>query len=312
MTVRMKDIARDLGISVVTVSKVLNNHADIGEETRQRVLRRIRELNYRPNLAAQALATGRTSTIGLIVPDPSHPFFGDVAQALLRALRKMSYSLLISSSEEDPELERQEMEELLARKVDALVVASVQRNVESFRRIEENRTPYVLLDRQFTGLAANFVGVSDEAAGELATRHLMDAGCRRIAHIRGPRASGYEAMRKVLATDPRPDGVFCSSDPVAVGAMKAVLDAGLRIPEDVALIGCGNAHYADLLRVPLSSVDRNSVATGERAAQLALSLVRARDRVEPQSILLEPRLVVRASSARSGLRTASAPHSPGE
>ena len=107
--VRMKDIARDVGVSVVTVSKVLRNHSDISSETRDRVLKWMKELNYRPNLAARTLVTGRTYTIGLVVPDLVHPFFAEVAKGISQVLRKKGYSLLISSSEEDPELERSEI-----------------------------------------------------------------------------------------------------------------------------------------------------------------------------------------------------------
>jgi LacI family transcriptional regulator len=325
----MKDIARDLGVSVVTVSKVLRNHSDISEETREKVLRRMKELHYRPNLAARALVTGRTYSIGLVVPDLVHPFFGEVAKGISRVLRKKGYSLLISSSEEDPELEQQEIEQLLARRVDALIVASAQWTVESFRRIEEQKTPYVLIDRKFVGLQANFVGVDDEAAGAMATEHLIERGCRRVAHIRGPEIStaigrmdgykralalhgftplpgyivtgksgddrgdisGYEAMGQLLRLDPRPDGVFCYNDPTGMGALKAILDAGLRVPEDIAVVGCGNVLYSALLRVPLSSI-------GERSARLALSLVESKGTQRPKTVLLEPKLVLRESSAR--------------
>jgi LacI family transcriptional regulator len=336
MAVRMKDIARDLGVSVVTVSKVLRGHSDISPETRERVLRRMKELNYRPNLAARALVTGRTCMIGLVVPDLVHAFFAEVAKGLSRVLRKKGYSLVISSSEEDPELEQQEIDQLLARRVDALVIASTQWTVESFRRIEEQKTPYVLIDRRFVGLVANFVGVDDEQVGMLATEHLIQVGCQRIAHIRGPEistalgrlegyrralaqhrlsvlpgylvagktgddasdVSGYHAMRQLLRLEPRPDGVFCYNDPTAMGGLKAILEAGLRIPDDVAVIGCGNLKYAELLRVPLSSIDQDSTLIGERAAKLALSLVEAKSPVRPRTILLEPRLVARQSTAR--------------
>jgi len=147
----MKDIARDLGVSVVTVSKVLRNHSDIGEQTRQRVLKRIKDLNYQPNFAARALVTGRTYTVGLVVPDLVHPFFAQVAKGLSSALRKRGYSLILTSSEEDPELEAQEIVRLLARRLDAMVIASAQRTVESFRRIEEQKTPYVLVDGSSRG-----------------------------------------------------------------------------------------------------------------------------------------------------------------
>src|SRR5947208_3316125 len=124
MAVRLKDIAQDLNISVVTVSKVLRKHPDIGPATRQKVLKRMKELNYRPNLAARALVTGRTHAIGLIVPDLVHPFFGQVAKALSNSIRVKGYSLMLSSSDDDPALEEQEIEQMLARRVDVLVVAS--------------------------------------------------------------------------------------------------------------------------------------------------------------------------------------------
>jgi len=332
----MKDIARELGVSVVTVSKVLRHHHDIGEETRERVLKRIKELNYRPNLAARTLVTGRSFTVGLVVPDLVHPFFSEVAKGLSRELRKKGYSLLIASSEEDPELEQQEIEQLLARRVDAMIVASARDSQDALRYLEEQKTPYVLIDRQFAGFEANFVGVDDHAVGDLATTHLINIGCRRIAHIGGPvvstaigrlegyrkalarhgmscrpefviagrtgddagDVSGYEAMHNLLAQQPAPDGVFCYNDPVAMGAMKAILMAGRRIPEDIAVIGCGNVHYAGLLRVPLSSIDQDSDAIGDNAARLALSLVESKKAPAPTSILLDPKLIVRASTSK--------------
>jgi LacI family transcriptional regulator len=335
--VRMKDIAQDLGLSTVTISKALRGHPDISEKTRKRVLKRTEELNYQPNFAARALITGRTWTMGLVVPDLLHPFFAQVAKAISAGIRGHGYGLIITSSEEDPELEQQEIEQLLARRVDVIAIASAQRTEESFRRIEERKIPFILIDRKFAGLAANFVGVDDEAVGLLATRHLIDQGCRRIAHIRGPETStalgrlegfkhtlaehrrtplaehivsigssgddrgepgGYEAAKKLLGTNPRPDGIFCFNDPIALGAMRAILDAGLRIPEDIAVVGCGNVLYSDFLRVPLTSIDQDSSAIGRHAAELALSLVDAKSPARPRTELVSPRLVVRASTLR--------------
>jgi LacI family transcriptional regulator len=337
MPVRLKDIANDLGVSVVTVSKVLRNHPDIGEATRKRVLKRMKEMNYQPNLAARALITGQTWTMGLLVPDLLHPFFASIAQSLAPEIRSQGYSLLISSSEEDAELEEREIEHLLARRVDCLLIASAQRKVESFRRIEAQKTPYILLDRQFLGLAANFVGVDDRAVGLLATRHLVEQGCRSIAHIRGPEVStalgrlegyrqalneagmhgiaghvvslgssgdhrgelgGYEAAKRLLAGKKRPDGIFCFNDPSALGAMRAILEAGLRVPEEIAVVGCGNLSYSDFLRVPLSSVDQGSDAIGRKAAAMALLVAREKPVTPPKCELIEPHLVIRASSLR--------------
>ena len=333
----MKDIARDLGVSVVTVSKVLRNHKDIGEETRKRVLRRAKELNYRPNMAARALTTGRTYIAGLIVPDLLHPFFAQVAKALSAALRQHGYGLLLSSSEEDPELERQEIEQMLARRVDVILIASVQETARSLRPIKAHQTPYVLIDRCFAGCAADFVGTDDVAVGLLAANHLIEQGCTRIAHIGGPAVStaadrlqgyrqalaeaglaappghviairsgddrgdrhGYAATRRLLATSPRPDAIFCFNDPVALGAMQAVLESGLRIPEDVAIVGCGNISYSAFLRVPLSTVDQGSAAIGAEAARHALALLKTGKPDRPASTIVPARLIVRASSLRN-------------
>ncbi len=338
MAVRLKDIAQDLGLSVVTVSKVLRDHPDIGEETRKRVLKRMKELNYQPNLAARALITGQTSTLGLVVPDLLHPFFAQIAKDISAEVRKKGYSLFISSSDDDPTLEQQEIVNLLARRVDVMLVASSQWTVESFRQIEEQKVPFILLDRQFPGFESNFIGVDDRAVGVLATSHLIEQGCRRIAHIRGAEVStavgrlegyqaalaaahisplpghivslgasgdhrgelgGYDAAQKLLAHPQRPDGIFCFNDPAALGAMRAILEAGLRIPEDVAVVGCGNLSYSDFLRVPLSSVDQSSKAIGKAAASLALRLANSKAPKRPKSELITPHLVVRASSLRN-------------
>ena len=120
MSVRMKDIAKDLGVSVITVSKVLRNHPDVGDETRKRVLARVKELDYQLNLAARSLVTGRTYLVGLVVPDLLHPFFAEIAKALSEVLRQSGYYLIVTSSDEDPELEEQEINQLLARRLDIL------------------------------------------------------------------------------------------------------------------------------------------------------------------------------------------------
>ncbi len=336
MGVTLKDIARDLGVSVITVSKALRNHSDISEQTKARVLKRVQELNYRPNLAARALVTGRTNIVGFVIPDLLNSFFSEVVRGVAGALRNTGYTLVVTSSEQDPKLERQAVEQFIARRVDMLLVASTHWTVEMFRRIEEAGIPYILIDRSFVGLAAHFVGVNDEEVGALATQHLIDTGCKRVAHIGGPAISpllgrlegykralaknglpvdtdlimstdraeelgdapAYTATQILLGQNPRPDGIFCYNDVAAYGAIAAVLDAGLRIPEDVSIIGCGNLLYNKFVRVPLTSVDQQSNVIGQRAAKLALQLIEADQAVVPKPIYLEPRLVVRASTRK--------------
>ncbi len=336
MDVTMKDIAQELGISIGTVSKVLRDHPDISPETRERVRNRMRELNYRPNLAARALVTGRTHSIGLVVPDLVHPFFAEVAGGLSKLLRKMGYSLIISSSDEEFDLENRAIDQMLARRVDALILASSQNDPAGFRNLEKQKTPFILIDRRPEGAKVNFVGVDDEKIGRMATEHLIEMGCRRIAHIGGPGistavgrlrgyqqalarhgiranpryiisrehadeasdASGYEAMNALLAAKRPPDGVFCYNDPTAMGAMLAAIEKGIGIPNELALIGSGNVRYAKFLRVPLSTIDQQSGEIGDRAATLALKLIESKSPPKPSTVLLTPRLVVRESSAR--------------
>jgi len=332
----MKNIARDLGVSVVTVSKVLRNHEDISEATRKRVLDRVKELDYTPNLAARGLVTGKTYLVGLVVPDLLHPFFAQVAKSLSRALLKKGYCLTISTSEEDAELEKHEINRLLGRRLDALVIASSSTNPSVFERIQRQGLPFVLIDRNFPELHANYVGADDEAIGVLATEHLIEIGCVRIAHLRGPdnspgagrlmgyqnalakhklksfsgyvtrprlvdvqsRESGADLMRQLLALNPRPDGVFCYNDPMAIGAIHAILDAGLRVPGDIAVIGSGNLHYDTELRIPLSSIDQQTDMIGERTGRLTLSLLESKTHPRNRTIIIQPQLVVRASTER--------------
>lgn len=330
--VRMKDIARDLHVSVVTVSKVLRGSNDIGEATRKRVLKRIKELNYKPNWVARSLTTRCTYLIAMVVPDLMHTFFVEIARAVSQRVRPAGYDVVICDSEEDAALEAKELEHLLARQVDGLILASAQgpRNPASFEMIEARDVPYILVDRRFSDLNASYVGMDDEQAGYLATEHLIRAGCRQIAHISVPAIAtgagrlvgyrkalarygvpfssrllisgntrdqdGYEGARALLRLKERPDGLFCYNDPVATGALKAIFEAGLRVPGDIKVIGAGNFHYSDRLRVPLSTVDQKSARIGELAADLLLKAMSARRRLKPKSILIPPRLVIRESS----------------
>lgn len=335
MAATMKDIARDLGVSVVTVSKVLRNHEDISEATRKRVLDRVKELNYRPNLAARGLVTGRSYLIGLIVPDLVHPFFAEVAKDMSKYLAKRGYNLVISSSEEDPTLEEREISQMLGRRLDAIIIASCRPDPDFLQQsAAESGPPFILIDRNYPGGHASFVGVDDVLVGRMATEHLISVGCKRIAHLRGPettpgigrmegykaalrahglsvqnelisevhsadvgsRTTGAVAMQNMLALKQKPDGVFCYNDPMAIGAMRAIFDADLRVPRDIAVIGCGNLHYDELLRVPLSSIDQDTAELGMRAAKLALSTIESKTATRPKVHLIQPRLVARAST----------------
>lgn len=333
MTVRMKDIASDLGVSLMTVSKALRNHVDISSGTRSRVARRAQQLGYQPNWAARSLVARRTCMVGLVIPDLMHSFFAEVAKAAASRLEPRGYYIIIVNSEESSDAEKREIEALLARYVDGLIIASAQRSGRWLTQTLRRRgIPCVMIDRKVPGVEACYVGVDDGEVGTLATKHLVEQGCQRIAHIQGPPIStgkgrflgyrrvlaeqglnwapeyvvpgwhedstGYAAMQKLLRLSPPPDGVFCYNDPVASGAIKAVFEAGLRVPDDVAIVGAGNVHYSDLLRTSLSTVDQNSLAIGETAAEQLLKCIEEKKHRRGERILIPVRLVVRESSRR--------------
>jgi LacI family transcriptional regulator len=335
MAVTMMDIARDLRVSVVTVSKVLRNQGRISAATRKRVLRRAKELHYQMNWVARSLVTRRTYTIGLLLPDFTHPFFAEIARAVAQTVRPQGYHVIISYFEEDPTLELSEADSLLARQVDGLIIASAQpiRCLELFQRIQRRKVPYVLIDRPIAGLQASFVGVDNRAIGRLATEHLIARGCRRIGHLRGPEIgiaserldgyrrallkrdlrmparyvvagghgneTGYEGMKQLLRVRPAADGVFCYNDPVAIGALKAILEAGLEVPQDVSVVGAGNVQYSDQLAVPLTTVDQGTCQIGARAAELLMERIVMKPSPRPRKILITPKLVERESTQRS-------------
>jgi LacI family transcriptional regulator len=348
MAIRLKDIARELNVSVITASKALRGNTDISEATRRRVLKRMKELDYQPNMTARSLATGHSYFVGLIVPDLLNPFFAELAKSISGALRKQSYGLILASSEGDQEIERSEIRMMLARGVDALLIASCQPALEAFMNEQNRRTPFVVLDRPSPHLRANFVGVDDYAGGMLAAEHLIQLGRKRLACIGSPDLSGtadrycgfraalqahgialreelvlpsssanesgdgqgygdspdfadnegYDLMRALLKRRAKPDGVFCHNDVIAIGAIKAALDAGLAIPKDIAFVGYDNVRYSKYLQIPLTSVDQRTNQLGESAAKLALDLVGKRiDKAKV--ILLTPALVVRESTVGS-------------
>jgi LacI family transcriptional regulator len=335
MTTRMKDIAAALGVSIVTVSKALRNHPDIAKETRLKILRKVEELHYRPNLLARSLVTGRSSLIGMIVPDLVHPFFAEIARSLSAALRSRGLFLIVSSSEGDPALECAEIEQMLAHRMDALIVASSQTDPTLLEHVKSSGPPLILIDRTVPGLTAHFIGSDDRRIGEIATDHLIDCGKRRIAHIRGPennvgeqRLQGYRetlrrrripwsenyvvmpggaidtdgltrgsnAMLQLMELPNPPDAVFCFNDLIAVGAMLSTLGAGLRVPDDIAFVGCGHYYYSRILPVPLTSVDQKVEEFGRKLAKVVVSLVGSEGPQKVRRVMLEPSLVIRSSS----------------
>lgn len=329
----MKRIAGELGVSITTVSKALNNHDDIGHATRARVLAKVAELGYQPNAVARSLTLRRTNTLGIVLPDLLHSFFVEIMDALEKVVSAHGYGLLICSSGENAQKERAELDLLRQRQVDGIVLASANAsgNTDLLRGFASLGIGLVMIDRDdHPGVMCDRVVTDDEEVGRLATAHLAEQGYRTIGHIAGPaivhakrrtdgyrtalrqhkirgrkewivrsgfmEADGYDAMKRLLDLKPRVDAVFATNDPIAIGAMKAIWAAGLRIPEDIAIVGVGDIALGDLLRVPLTTVSWSREDQGRRAAELILDRVRSESSSEPKRVVIAPHLVIRRSS----------------
>jgi LacI family transcriptional regulator len=329
----MRRIAGELGVSVMTVSKVLNNHGDISEATRGRVLAKIAELGYQRNAVARSLTLRRSHTIGVVIPDLMHSFFVEIIAGIEPVASVRGYGLLLCSSGEDPTKERAELEMLRSRQVDGIVLASVHgsANEDLLRRLTGLGTTIVMIDRDDNPrVECHRVLTDDERVGMLATTHLLELGRKAIAHIGGPNvvhakrrekgwreahrardisiapewfvdggfmeSDGYGSMKRLLAGRPRIDAVFAVNDPAAIGAMKAIWEAGLKVPDDIAVFGAGDIAHGDLVRVPLTTVSWSRKDQGFSAAELLLNGLESGEKDAPRRVVIPPRLVVRESS----------------
>ena len=347
MSVTMKRVAAELGVSVTTISKVLNKQPDISEAMRARVLEKVQQLGYRRNAIARSLTLRRTHTLGVIVPDLMHSFFVEVVAALEQAIAGRGYGLLLCHLAEDPGRERPQLEMLLERQVDGIALASVnsRQNEDILRRMAALRKGLVLIDRDdYVGVPCHRVLTDDLLVGRLATEHLVSLGHRAIAHVGGPRLAhtrrrergyrdvmrehrlpvrdswlvhgglreqdGYLGMRRLLKAAPGVTAVFAANDPTAIGAMKAVWEAGRRVPEDIAIVGAGDIAHGDLIRVPLTTVSWSREELGVKAAELILDQIE-RDGAGPfQRVIVPPRLVVRRSCGAGASVPAAEPGIP--
>ena len=331
----MRRIAGELGVSVMTVSKVLNNHGDISEATRGRVLAKIEELGYQRNAVARSLTLRRSHTIGIVIPDLMHSFFVEIIAGIEPVASARGYGLLLCSSGEDPAKERAELEMLRSRQVDGIVLASVHgsANEDLLRQLSSIGTAIVMIDRDdHQKVECHRVLTDDERVGVLATTHLLDLGCKAIAHIGGPNithakrrekgwrdtlkargvkpdpdwfveggfmeSDGYRAMKRLLEVRPRIDAVFAANDPAAIGAMKAIWEAGMRVPEDIAVVGAGDIAHGDMLKVPLTTISWSRKDQGLNAAELLLNGLDSDEKDAPRRVIIPPRLVVRESSRK--------------
>ncbi|SEB43297.1 LacI family DNA-binding transcriptional regulator [Terriglobus roseus] len=333
MKIRLQDIADDLKLSKMTISRVLRGHVDVSADTKALVLKRMQELNYRPNISARSLRTGQAYLVGLVVRDLRDPHVADVCRGLNRVFRAASYGLVVSSTDDDPEGEEREAELHLSRQVDALFLFGNDGSPDAPEALRNSHVPIVYLGRKPATLPAWSVGLREIEVGKAAAEHLFARSACRIAYLRGPRTfaadqrfSGYLeahrdagiAPRQELAIEPRhggseyesafgavrgmlqgrmaPDGVMAYTDALAAGARDAALGRGLRVPEDFQVIGCGNNLQVCSIGPALSSVDLAGEEIGTKAGRLALKAIENGANDKPRSLTVSPRVIARATT----------------
>ncbi|HKX82825.1 MAG TPA: LacI family DNA-binding transcriptional regulator [Pyrinomonadaceae bacterium] len=331
MSVTLADIARELGLSKMTVSRAINNDPLVNEKTRERVLEVSRRLNYQPNHFARALVTNRSFLIGVIVPDLMHSYFAEIMHGISGYARGSNYQIVIGNSEENISREIDEVEALRWR-TDGLIIAPTvpASKADVYRKILERGTKIVLIDRTLEGVDCPMVTTDNVEVGVIATEHLIKLGHSKIGHLRGTMTStsrerfegykqalskndlqfdkklvrdcglmeseGYRAMRSWIEEGDLPTAIFAVNDPAAIGAMQAMSEAGLKIGKDIAIVGGGNIHYGDMLSVPLTTVSWSRSEMGQAAARLLIQSIEANNGdAANQKVILSPTLIVRES-----------------
>lgn len=340
--VTIKDIARELGISPSTVSRALKDHPDISVETKKTVNQLATKLNYQPNTVALNLRQSKTNTIGVIIPEIVHFFFSTIISGIEDVAYRAGYNVILAHSNESQAREITDLKALFNSRVDGMLM-SISRGTTNFDHIESilaKGLPFVFFDRVYNNAQLSKVIVDDFAGAKEATRHLIEQGCKRIAHIEGPpnldiskqRLDGYkaalgehgikfqeelvvvcpsgtieegkEATLKLLGLKNRPDAIFATNDPAAMGSMQAIKEQGLHIPNDVAIVGFSNWQFSALMDPPLSSVDQPGFEMGQEAARLLIRQIdtkgkdKSHGEIPSETKILKTRLIVRASSQR--------------
>ncbi len=335
--VTIKDIARELGISPSTVSRALKDHPDISKARKELVKEMAEKLNYQPNTIAMGLRQNKTNTIGIIVPEIVHFFFSTVISGIEDIAYSKGYSVIISQSNEKYEKEVIDIKALFNHRVDGMLmsVSKETQDIEHIKATLDRGVPLVFFDRAIEQLPCSRVVVDDFKGGYEMTKHLIDQGYTRIAHLAGPpnleisqrRLEGYkkalidhglgiddkliwfeeeptteiysrELTWKLLGLRDKPQAIFANNDMAALGALSVAKEMGLKVPDDVAIAGFSNWDFTQLTEPPLTTVDQPGYKLGQEAARLLIREIEAEEDeyIEPETIILDTSIIVREST----------------
>ena len=327
------DIAKKAGVAPSTVSRALNDHPDVSEKTKKAIKEIAKENNFRLNPIAQGLKSNNTKTIGVIVPEIKHDFFASILSGIEEVTYNAGYSILLCQSNESYEREVINMDVLLHQRV-AGVLASISQNTEKsdhFRKVMDRNIPLVFFDRVCEDLNTCKVVIDDEQSAFEAVIYLIEHGYKKISHFAGPKSlsicqkrlsgyrsalekkgirydeklvcygglheqDGYDEMESMNKQNNLPDAIFAVNDPVAIGAYQRIKELGLRIPNDIAIIGFSNNKITSLIDPPMTTVNQPSYEMGKKAAEILLDQIENKNLKDYTPFVLKANLVVRGST----------------
>ena len=328
------DVAKRAGVAPITVSRVINNSGYFSEATRERVEAAIAELGYIPNRLARGLRTKRTNTLALIMTDITNPFFTTVARGVEDTAGEAGYTVTYCNTDESEAKEQKYLDLLIQQQVDGILLVPAGSTPDSVKFVQKHGTPVVVLDRRLPGAETDSVRCDSEEGAYQLVRFLLDLGHRRIAMFGGPegvstaedrlvgyrqamaeaaledisdlvqagsftQASGYEMAKQAISITPRPTAIFAANNFIAIGALKALQDYGLKVPEDLALVAFDDLPQALVAFPFLTVVVQPAYKMAQEATKLLLTRLNDDTRREYQEIVLPTELIVRQSSGEA-------------
>lgn len=338
--ITIRDIAKELKLSVSTVSKALRDSHEISEATKKLVVDYAREHNYRPNPNAQSLKRGLSKSIGIIVSAIENQFFSQVISGIESVAYNEGFNVIITQTHESYDLEVKNVGHLTHRSIDGLLISlsTETKDVEHLKKLHKQGLPIVFFDRVSDEIETHKVIADNYNGGYNATKHLIESGFKRIAHITSPpnisitkeRLAGYnqaladadiqlpenyikycphggrdigeieKALDELLSTEPKPDAIFTTSDRITTTTLSLINKLGIKIPEEIALAGYTNTTLADVLNPPLTTVSQPGFEIGRKATEMLLSLITSKRTIpEFETVVLPTTLLVRKSSIKA-------------
>ncbi|MGQ9508359.1 MAG: LacI family DNA-binding transcriptional regulator [Thermodesulfobacteriota bacterium] len=330
--VNIKDIARLANVSHTTVSRALNNKSRIRPETKEKILSIARQLNYRPNFIARSLVMRKTKTLGLVITTIANPFYIELSQGIETTARKLGYNIILCSTNYDLSSEKQYIEMLRSKGVDGFIFTSAHIGDPNIVELAEEGFPMILVNRRTyhpkVKEKVDYVGVDNLLGGYLAVEHLIRLGHQRIGVVGGSsessvglerleggkraldtyglerreeyflegnflKDSGYQGGKKFLQMIPPPTAIFATNDYMAIGVYHALLEEGIKIPEEIALIGFNDIEPAGIRGIDLTTIGQKKFEMGAMAVEMLIKKIEGGESKPPKEILLKPDLVIR-------------------